>query len=43
LVLAGGVDLFRTRTVFAVNNAPALTTPWLSPWVGAGIAWETAL
>jgi hypothetical protein len=43
LVLAGGVDLFRTRTVFAVNNDPALTTPWLGPWVGAGIAWETAL
>lgn len=43
LVLAGGVDLFRTRTVFAVNNHPALTTAWLNPWVGAGIAWETAL
>jgi hypothetical protein len=43
LVVAGGVDLFRTRTVFAVNNDPALTTAWLSPWVGAGIAWETAL
>ena len=43
LMLAGGVDLFRTRTVFAVNNDPSLTTAWLSPWVGAGIAWETSL
>ena len=43
LVLAGGVDLFRTRTVFSVNDDPSLTTAWVSPWVGAGIAWETTL
>jgi hypothetical protein len=43
LVLAGGVDLFHTRLVFAVNNDAALTTPWLAPWLGAGIAWGTAL
>jgi hypothetical protein len=43
LVLAGGVDLFHTRLVFAVNNDAALMTPWLAPWLGAGIAWGTAL
>jgi hypothetical protein len=41
-VLAGGVDLFRTRLAFSVNDDAALTTSWLSPWIGAGIAWETA-
>jgi hypothetical protein len=43
LVLTAGLDLFRTRMVFALNDGAALTTPWLSPWVGVGIAWETAL
>jgi len=43
LELAGGFDIFRTRMVFAVDEDVALSTPWLSPWVGAGIAWETAL
>jgi hypothetical protein len=43
LVVAAGVDLFRTRMVFAVNDGATLTTPWLVPWGGAGIVWETAL
>lgn len=43
LMLAGGVDLFHARMVFAVNDDATLTTPWLAPWVGAGIALETAL
>jgi hypothetical protein len=43
LELAGGFDIFRTRMVFAVSEDVALTTPWLCPWVGAGIAWEAAL
>lgn len=43
LVLGGGVDLFRTRMVFAVNDDVTLTTAWISPWLGAGVAWETAL
>ena len=43
LELAGGFDIFRTRMVFAVNEDVFLTTPWLSPWLGAGLAWETAL
>jgi hypothetical protein len=43
LLLTGGVDLFRTRLVFALSDDVALTTPWFSPWLGAGIAWETTL
>ena len=43
LELAGGFDIFRTRMVFAVNEDVFLTTPWLSPWLGAGLAWETVL
>jgi len=43
LELAGGFDIVRTRMVFAVREDVVLRTPWFSPWVGAGIAWETAL
>lgn len=43
LVVAGGVDLFRTRLALSVDDGPALTTRWVSSWVGAGIAWEMAL
>jgi hypothetical protein len=43
LMLAGGLDLFHARMIFAVDNDASLTTPWLAPWVGAGIALETAL
>jgi hypothetical protein len=42
LMLAGGVDLFRTR-IFAMNEDATLRTSWVAPWVGAGIALETAL
>lgn len=43
LVLAAGTDLFRTRLALAVNDGAPLTTSWVTPWVGAGIAWETTL
>jgi hypothetical protein len=42
LMLAGGVDLFHTR-IFAMNDDATLRTSWVAPWVGAGIALETAL
>lgn len=43
LVVTGGLDLFPTRLVFAVDDRTSLTTPWVSPWLGAGLAWELAL
>jgi hypothetical protein len=36
-VVAGGVDLFATRTTYLLDGMPVLTTPWLAPWLAAGL------
>ena len=43
LVLAAGLDLLASRAVFSVNQQPTLSTAWVAPWLGAGLAWETSL
>jgi len=41
LVFAAGLELFRNRVVFRVGNENVITTSWLAPWLGAGLAWDT--
>jgi hypothetical protein len=36
-VLAGGVDVFATRTEYMINGSPTGSTPWIAPWLGAGL------
>jgi hypothetical protein len=36
-VLAGGLDLFATRTTYVLDGMPVLTTPRIAPWVAAGL------
>ena len=43
LVLAAGLDVLASRALFSVNEQPILSTAWLAPWVGAGVAWEISL
>jgi hypothetical protein len=43
LVLAAGLDALASRTVFSVNQRPILSTAWLAPWLGAGLAWGFTL
>jgi hypothetical protein len=35
-VLAGGIDLFATRTTYVLDGMPVLTTPRIAPWLAAG-------
>jgi hypothetical protein len=37
LVLAGGADVFATRTTYIVDDMVVLTTPRAAPWLAAGI------
>lgn len=37
-VVSAGLDAIRSRTEFRVDERPQLTTNWLVPWVGAGLA-----
>jgi len=43
IVLAAGLDLLASRTVFSVNQQPTLSTAWLATRQGAGLAWEIGL
>jgi hypothetical protein len=43
VVLAAGLDVSRSRTLFSIDQHPVLSTAWVAPWLGAGLAWETAL
>jgi hypothetical protein len=36
-VLAGGIDLFATRTTYVLDGMPVLTTPRIAPWLAAGL------
>jgi hypothetical protein len=36
-VLAGGVDAFATRSEYRMNDAAIGATPWIAPWVAAGL------
>jgi hypothetical protein len=38
--LALGVDFFTLRKAFSVGGEPALTTGWVTPWLGLGAGWE---
>jgi hypothetical protein len=37
LVLAGGADVFATRTEYARSGMAAGATPWLAPWLAVGV------
>jgi hypothetical protein len=43
VVLAAGLDVSRSRMIFSIDQQPVLSTAWIAPWLGAGLAWETAL
>jgi hypothetical protein len=36
-VLAGGADVFATRTTYVLAGVPALTTPHSALWFAAGL------
>jgi hypothetical protein len=36
-VLAGGIDIFATRTTYVLDGMPVLTTPAIAPWLAAGL------
>jgi hypothetical protein len=36
-VLAGGVDVFATRSEYILKGVPAFQTPWWAPWLAAGV------
>jgi hypothetical protein len=36
-VIAGGIDLFATRTEYVLQDVPVLTTPRAAPWIAAGV------
>jgi hypothetical protein len=36
-VFAGGVDVFATRTEYTMEGSPTAATPWIAPWLGAGL------
>jgi hypothetical protein len=42
LLFAAGLDLLASRAVFSVNEQPTLSTAWVAPWLGAGLAWESS-
>ena len=42
-VLAAGLDALATRAAFSVNQQPVISTAWVAPWLGAGLAWELVL
>lgn len=42
VAVSAGVDGMRNRTEFRVDDRPQLTTNWLVPWVGAGLALRRA-
>jgi hypothetical protein len=43
VVLAAGLDVSRSRVLFSIDQQPVLSTAWIAPWLGAGLAWESAL
>lgn len=36
-ILAGGVDAFATRTEYTMDSVVTAATPWIAPWLGAGL------
>jgi hypothetical protein len=36
-VVAGGIDVFATRTTYLIEGMPALATPRSAPWIAAGV------
>jgi hypothetical protein len=36
-VIAGGADVFATRTEYRLSGMPATATPWWAPWLAVGV------
>jgi len=43
LMLVAGLDVMASRAEFSVNQQPILSTAQATPWLGAGVTWETSL
>jgi hypothetical protein len=37
VVIAAGADAYATRTEYTMNGMPFTATPWLAPWLAAGV------